>query len=234
MTIRTSQRLRSVAGTFLGLLLGIGANAAPQLTLGHGSGDGPTPSPVSVTFSSDLPVVAVQFDVTFDPALLESGAPVLTSTSSTHSLLSSEPTPGVRRIVVYSTVNAILPNGPLLSLGFTALPRTPNGTLGLTLANAFAADSDARFIAPLSLVSGDFTVGPVVNPQLALTTLSSGGDVQLQLTGPEGTTFVLQVSQNLSQWIPLKTAAIPAGGTLRFSDTVSPATSVRFYRAIQQ
>ena len=103
-----------------------------------------------------------------------------------------------------------------------------------TLANAFAADSDARFMAPLSLVSGNFTVGPVVSAQLALTTLLSVGDVQLQLTGPKGTTFVLQVSQNLSQWIPLKTASIPAGGILQFTDSVSPATSVRFYRAVQQ
>ena len=234
MTIRPCQRLSSVAGPFLGLLLGIGANAAPQLTLGHGSGDGPTPSPVPVTFSSDLPVVAVQFDVTFDPALLESGAPVLTSTSTTHALVSSEPTPGVRRIVVYSTANAILPNGPLVSLAFAALPRTPDGTLSLTLANAFVADSGARFVAPVSLVSGDFSVGAVVNTQLAITALSAAGDVRLQLSGPEGATFVLQVSRNLSQWIPLKTAVIPAGGSLQFSDSVSPATSVRFYRAVQQ
>ena len=218
----------------MGLLLVPCVHAVPQLIVGHGSGDGPIPSAVPVSYSSDLPVVAIQFDLTFDPSLLASSDPVLTSTSPTHALLSSEPTPGIRRIVVYSTSNAVLPNGPLVTIGFAALPRTPDGTLSLTLANALAADSDAHLIGPISLISGDFTVGPAVNAQLALTTLSSAGDVQLQLTGPAGTTFVLQVSQDLRQWTPLKTAAIPVDGILRFSDTVSPSTSVRFYRAVQQ
>ncbi len=224
----------SLTGTLLGLLIGTGVSAAPQLTIGHGSGDGPIPTAVPVAFSSDVPAVAVQFDVVFDPTQLASSDPVLATLSADHLLASSEPTPGTRRIVVYSTVNAGIPNGPLVTLAFAPLPRATNGKVSLTPANPIVANADAQPLTPVTLIAGDFTVGAVVAPQLRLTTLSPAGGVQLQLTGPVGATFLLQVSQDLIQWAPLKTDVIPAAGVLNFSDTVSTGIIARFYRAVQQ
>jgi hypothetical protein len=224
----------SRTGALLGLLIGTGVSAAPQLTIGHGSGDGSIPSAVPVAFSSDVPAVAVQFDVVFDPTHLTSSDPILTALSADHLLISSEPSPGTRRIVVYSTINAGIPNGPLVTLAFAPLPRAVNGKVTLTPANPIVASADAQPQAPITLIAGDFMVGALVSPQLRLTTLSPAGGVQLQLTGPVGATFLLQVSQDLIQWAPLKTDVIPAAGVLNFSDTVSTGITSRFYRAVQQ
>jgi hypothetical protein len=57
--------------------------------------------------------------------------------------------------------------------------------------------------------------------------------VELDLSGPPATTFVLQKSTDLRSWIPIATNVVPPGGVLKFGDPV-PASEPRFYRAVQR
>ena len=50
------------------------------------------------------------------------------------------------------------------------------------------------------------------------------------LRGESQATYVIQVSQNLSSWMPWQTNVIPASGDMRVMD--SDKMQLRFYRAV--
>jgi Immunoglobulin I-set domain len=53
---------------------------------------------------------------------------------------------------------------------------------------------------------------------------------QVQLSGPAGSNFVIQISSNLENWISISTNPAPAG-SVTYLDTSATTNTVRFYRA---
>ncbi len=60
----------------------------------------------------------------------------------------------------------------------------------------------------------------------------SNGTFRLVVNGPVGSNYVIQVSSNLVNWLPLVTNQIPAGGFVLVPDPVS-GWAKRFYRALR-
>lgn len=208
--------------------------ASPRLEIGEGnatvysSGAGIVP----VSYESDVPAVAIQFDVQFDPARLVSAPTLLGGLASDHLVVSSEPTPGTRRVVVYSPENSPLPNGVLLDLQFLPLAQSPDGPVSLVPANVIVVGKGPVSITPVVALPGTFTIGTPA--RFGSVTVSPAGLVELELTGPVGATFALQRSPDLNQWTSIATNAIPPGGVLHATDPSAVGAAARFYRAVQR
>ncbi len=202
--------------------------AGPQLAIGTGAGD--TTSIVPVTFTSDVPSVAVQFDVLFDAARLVSGPALPVGAYPNQQVVSSEPVPGTRRVVVYSANNAVIPNGVVVNLQFTPISQSADGPVALTAANVLVANAAAGSVKPVQTAPGTFTIGAVA--RFSSVSVTPAGLVQLELTGPPGRTFALQKSADLLQWSAVSTNPIPAGGVVTLGDPTAVASQVRFYRAV--
>ena len=80
--------------------------------------------PVSLGYRSNevRNVVALQADVLFDASGVTDGTPLNGPLLSRHALASSGPSPGVRRLLVYSSESAVLTNGVLARIPFTVGP----------------------------------------------------------------------------------------------------------------
>src|SRR5438067_50604 len=72
-----------------------GLQAANQLIIGQGTGTPSTFGLVPVSLRTDLPAVAVQFDVQFDSGQLFAGTPVIGALDPNHRLVASQLTNGV-------------------------------------------------------------------------------------------------------------------------------------------
>ena len=70
---------------------------------------------------------------------------------------------------------------------------------------------------------------PAISPAITLSALSYGanGQVQFNLVGTAGFTWVVQASSDLSNWVSLVTNTVPFG----FVETNDPVMPQRFYRA---
>lgn len=77
------------------------------------------------------------------------------------------------------------------------------------------------------------TVTPSVPLKFDLITHLPPDRVRLQLSGEPGATVTLRGSTNLTSWDVLTNLANP-GGTLQFTDTLSPGVLQKFYRGQQQ
>src|SRR5262249_17751509 len=80
-------------------LLGQLIHAETTLSIGDIAGAPGATLSVPIQFSSDTAVVAAQFELVYQPASLRSGEAVGGSAITSHSVKSSEPTAGVRRII---------------------------------------------------------------------------------------------------------------------------------------
>jgi hypothetical protein len=103
---------------------------------------------------------------------------------------------------------------------------TGSDSVGYTLTDTFG--NSATGSLAVVVVPGAFGFNQ------AATKSSSGGGVQLQLTGVPGTNaVVLEASTDLVNWQPILTNP-PVGGSVLFLDTTAPGLPARFYRAFQQ
>lgn len=68
-------------------------------------------------------------------------------------------------------------------------------------------------------------------PRLQLTAKEPGGYVRFTLRGGTGFTYVLETSEDLATWLPLRTNTA-TGLTLEFEDTDAANFSLRFYRTV--
>lgn len=214
-------------------LLGCSVEAASEISIGSAAGDVAALTPVPVVYSSDVPCVGVQFEVLFYSSLLVSAPALAADPASGLHVVSSEPAPGIRRVVVYSDNNRVLLNGPLVNLPFS--PRAgvaENTTTPLTAANPLASSPDGQSIGLVTLLGGTFTVG--VPARFKSVSVSPTGEVELLLGGPAGRSYILQGSGDLKEWTALQTGTVPSGGTLRFLDSPALSVNARYYRALQQ
>jgi len=78
--------------------------------------------------------------------------------------------------------------------------------------------------------TGTYVAIPEPPKQLTGMTLSNGV-FRFVLNGPVGSNFVIQISSNLVNWLPLVTNVIPASGSVLITDPVI-GQPTRFYRAV--
>jgi formylglycine-generating enzyme required for sulfatase activity len=147
--------------------------------------------------------------------------------------------------VQYATANgsAVAPGDYAATSGTLnwASGDTASKTITVPIVNDSTAESSESFTVTLSNPAGGATLG---SPPAATVTILgddslrqltgmslSNGVFRFVLNGPVGSTYVIQVSSNLVNWLPLVTNVIPASGSVPITDPViGPAT--RFYRAV--
>lgn len=67
-------------------------------------------------------------------------------------------------------------------------------------------------------------------PQFSGIQALTNGEIRLGITGSAGTTYRLEASTNLAQWVPLIT--FPAVASQQLTDSAAPYLDSRFYRAV--
>jgi hypothetical protein len=130
--------------------------------------------------------------------------------------------PPADNVTMYYTLNGSLPttNSELYSGPFRL---TNSATVN---ANAWAAGYSESVvgIGPFTILPGAYFVaaGGFTN-----------GQFEMSFAGPVGSNYVLQVSTNLQQWLPLSTNT-PLTSPFVLTDPNAPGGTARFYRVLQQ
>lgn len=189
------------------------------------------PAAVALSFRTDTPVTAVQFEIAFDASRLIPVATAAGLVASRHIVASSEPAPGIRRVVVYSMSNVPLTNGILANISFVRRSKSPDGSVALTVTNAVVSGPLGQPIGPLNLSPGLFNLESGTSATFMLLSISGDGSVDLQLTGPPGRTYAIQASVDLTTWAGFATNVIPVSGILKINDPKAGTERQRFYRA---
>jgi len=215
----------------LPFLLTITARAEPTLSVGNTFGVPGSTGIVPNVFTSDTNIVALQYDLIFEPARLTAGPATGGDALANHLLGSSSPGPGIRRVLVYSLSNARLTNGVLADLVFSIATNAPTGTTSITLTNAIFANEQGERVEAVRLISGTLVVAVAIPAHLGAIVVSTNGQARFQITGTENRRYLIQASTNLVQWTDLSTIAA-APGAVEFTDSTATNFSFRFYRAV--
>jgi hypothetical protein len=64
--------------------------------------------------------------------------------------------------------------------------------------------------------------------------LNPNGTTRVQFVGSSGTSYRIEVSTDLVNWVPLGTGTADGDGNVEFTDTNAVNQPVRFYRAVEQ
>lgn len=217
-------------GLLIVLLAGPPSAVWGAVELQVGSATGPAGSAVSVPISlaADVPILALQFDLTFvagisvdNAALVDPGLNVVVS--------SRDIQPRSRRVIVYSPTSKPLPPGTLAAVSFQIAAGTPAGTIPILLQNVIASDSSFHRAAGLTTRSGAVIVGGPAGARFT-SVLFDQGVLRLELSASSGRTHIIQSSTDLQAWTAVGTN-VPVEGILRFSEPAGPG-SYRFYRAL--
>jgi hypothetical protein len=185
--------------------------------------------PVAVNYTTDTNAPSLQFDLVYATNYLSSGTPVGGNALSDHQVASAEPSPGVRRVLIFSFSNSPITNGVLVFVPFTAATNSPDHDELLTLTNVVIASTNADQV-PANATGG--TLAIAVPPRFISIAPTNGGAMHLQLSGTPGRNYVISASTNLNapSWIGLETNVATAG-VLDFEDPSASSFSSRFYRA---
>ncbi|MCC7375713.1 MAG: hypothetical protein IT581_13735 [Verrucomicrobiales bacterium] len=183
-----------------------------------------------IRLQSDAPRVALQFDVKFDAAKLRPGTALVPAGSASRIALSSSPTPGLQRVIVYSADGTSLPNGTIANLTWYIPSEALQAQAQLTLTNAIISDRAAKPATDTALTHGAITIRSETAPQFQPPFIA-GGQFVAQLSGLLGRQYRLQASSNLVNWEDSLLAS-PANGVVTFRDPMAPGRPQRFYRAV--
>lgn len=108
----------------------------------------------------------------------------------------------------------------------------------ITAGNAFNAITIAAAQTDLDSSDNSASVMTLVSTGLAATLEGIYDETnqvfEINLTGQPDVTYVLQRSVDLLTWSPVSTNTAAVNGTIKFSDSASPAITQRFYRAVRQ
>ena len=182
--------------------------------------------PVSLIYRSNevRNVVALQADVLFDASGITGGTPSSGPLLSRYVLASSTPSPGVRRLLVYSLESAVLTNGEVARIPFTVGPNAFRNFL-LTLTNVILVRADAIQI-PATNANGFVGVSQVfVAPDG-----HADGFLNVASNGVEQC-YIIQATTDFVSWVNVQTNSTD-GGLLEFVDPAAVVYPKRFYRAI--
>jgi len=98
-----------------------------------------------------------------------------------------------------------------------------NGSYSMTASNAVGSvTSDSVSVSVLG------TIAPLT---LSVTSNSPAIGFGFQVSGPEGSNFVVEASSDLNNWTPIFTNKAPPGGTVSYTDPAAANYPSRFYRA---
>ena len=97
-----------------------------------------------------------------------------------------------------------------------------NGTYSMTVTNAVGSVTTSN----VSVV----VIGTVTPITLNVVSNSLANGFGLQLSGPQGSNFVIEASSDLNNWSPIYTNKAPQG-TISYTDTAATNYPSRFYRA---
>jgi hypothetical protein len=222
-------RLSALTVFFAGASIGA---AATDLTVRSVTGSPAATVNVPIDFSSSDRIVALQFEIVFDPARIAAAAPVGGMALANHWVVSSDPSNGVRRVVIYSLTNAQLTNGVLVQVPFTLSPDFTNGATTVTLAKVLLVNSTGAAVSAVNLNPGQLTASTAVAltpARLKGITRPSGGSLQFQLEGSGN--YALELSTNLTSWTRLSTNSV-AASPITINDNTVTGVKQRFYRAI--
>ena len=112
------------------------------------------------------------------------------------------------------------------------------GTIStLTISNASAAD-DGSYCVTVSNAVGSVTssganvtvLGTIAPITLSVVSASCTNGCGLQVSGPQGSNFVIEASSDLNLWSPIHTNKAPSG-SFSYTDTDATNYPSRFYRA---
>jgi subtilisin family serine protease len=129
-----------------------------------------------------------------------------------------------------SATNGILAAGESSTITISINPSANDlagGTYSETLAFANLSNGLGDDVRDILL-----NVRPPQPAVLALAYSASDGRVQLQLHGDIGKSFILQVSSDLANWLPIFTNTISADGVFQFTDSPASPSPQRYYRAL--
>jgi len=153
------------------------AEAAPELSAGTVSGAPGEQVTVPVNYTSDGTVAALQFDIQYNPSQLTMADPVASPAIGIHIVHSSEPSAGVRRIlIVPPESNLVLDSGLLLDIPVTINSAASYQSETLTITAVVMSDSSAMAVAPTAVTDGVVNIESS-NPVTITTTTLLGGIV---------------------------------------------------------
>jgi Cohesin domain len=216
----------------LALLAGSGiVSANPMLSVGSTAGVSGSTVQVAINYTTDTNAPSLQFDLVYSTNYLSSGEPVAGNALSDHLIGSSESSPGLRRVLIFSFSNAPITNGVLVFVPFTIATNAPDQDEPLVLTNVVVASADAQ-VVPASATNGTLAIA-VLPPQFSSIAPTNGGVIHLQLAVTAGRSYSIQATTNLQspQWTTLETGVV-TNGVLEFDDVSAGTFSRRFYRAL--
>lgn len=182
--------------------------------------------PVTLRYGSNelRDVVAMQADVLFDASGLSDAAPSSGALLARHTLASSLPSPGVRRVLVYSLENAALTNGLVATIPFTVAPKDYRN-FTLTLSNVVLARADG------TQVSGTNVNGFIAVSQVFLAADGHADGFLNVASNQVDQCYVIQATTDFQSWVNVQTNSA-SGSLLEFADPRASQFPRRFYRAI--
>ena len=216
--------------TVLFLVLVVLAVAAPAVSLRVGTVRGfpgnAVDVPIALTYRSNelRNVVALQADVHFDGKGISDAAPVVGTALTRHVLDSNLLSPGVRRLLVYSTQNAVITNGTLARIPFAVAPNEFRN-FSLTLSNVILVRADAT---PISATNSGGLIG--VTQVFVASDGHADGFLNVASNEVEHC-YVVQATSDFSNWVNIVTNSTP-GPLLVFAEADVTSYPYRFYRAL--
>jgi hypothetical protein len=185
---------------------------------------------VAIDYTSDTNAPTLQFDLLYSTTYLASGDPMRGNALSDHSVASAEPSPGVRRVVIFSGSNHPITNGVLVYVPFTLAANAPDHDEPLRLSNVVVANPQADLV-PSNTTDGILALA--VPPRFSSIYRTKDGIIHLQLAGSPGRRYSVESTRTVgqSQWLPLYTN-VASDGVLLFDDVGAAGLTSRFYRAL--
>jgi hypothetical protein len=201
-----------------------------RIELGSVSGKPGTTVRIPIKLTADSPVVAGEFEVvTESPYLLfqplETGP-----ASSRHRLLSTSPTSGRSKTVVYSVVNEPLQDGVVAWIPVRLLANSPDTAVAVAITNITLLSASTAVANPVFSIPAVVHVSGVGFDRIGR---QSDGSIEIELSAREDRAYIIQVALSLDQvWSNISTN-FATNGVIRIQDN-DAITEARFYRVLLQ
>ncbi len=181
---------------------------------------------VPVALRQAANVTAAQFDVAYNAARVTAGEFVPGAALANHVVRTREVAPGVRRVLIYSLANALMPtNGFNATLPISLPPTERVGSGPLTPGNVVVAHPDATAVVSVVLKAGEVFITPARR--------NADGTANFFTASEPGTNYVAQASTNLVQWTNIGTN-VATDVWLDWLDVDAVNYPYRFYRALPE
>jgi hypothetical protein len=218
-----------ISSFFVAFVLGNASGmAAPVLSVDPIVGLPGTTVHVAVSYVTDTNAPSLQFDLLYSTNYLASGTPTGGDALSDHQVASSEPAPGVRRVLIFSFSNTPITNGVLVFVPFTIATNSSDHDEPLSLSNVVVSSPQAE---PVPAYASNNVMVIAIPPRI-ISVVKTNSSTIVELAGTDGRGYRLEAQTNPSdtQWISLVTN-IAVNGIAEFEDTNAASFPFRFYRA---